>query len=156
MMMIPFNAAFTGEQLDPYLMQNLQDELPGILNWAIQGTQMWLAQGLKRSMPASIKADVESYRAESDLVGSFLEECAQPSSDYKCTMDEIYASFSRWAQQNGEWTMSKIILKKKLVDKGFEATRYRNKAAIIGIVLRDDAFDAYPSASPTLRLASNQ
>ncbi|MGL6564199.1 phage/plasmid primase, P4 family [Aeromonas dhakensis] len=156
MMMIPFNAAFTGEQLDPYLMQKLQDELPGILNWAIQGTQMWLAQGLKRSMPASIKADVESYRAESDLVGSFLEECTQPSSNYKCTMDEIYAAFSRWAQQNGEWTMSKIILKKKLVDKGFEATRYRNKAAIIGIVLRDDAFDAYPSASPTLRLASNQ
>ncbi|HCH55281.1 phage/plasmid primase, P4 family [Aeromonas hydrophila] len=157
MMMIPFNAAFTGDQLDPYLMQKLQDELPGILNWAIQGTQMWLEQGLKRSMPASLKADVENYRAESDLVGTFLEECTQPSSNYRCTMDELYAAFNRWALRNGEWTMSKIILKKRLLDKGYEATRYRSKAAIIGIAVLDDEFETSPiTMAPLLRIASNQ
>lgn len=157
MMMLPFNAAFTADQLDPYLMQKLQAELPAILNWAIEGTQMWLAHGLKRSTPAILKADVESYRAESDLVGCFLEECTSPATNCKCSMDEIYTAFSRWAQQNGEWTMSKIILKKKLVDKGYETTRYKNKATIIGLELLENAFDPYQlTATSGLRIAANQ
>lgn len=72
-------------------------------------------------------------------------------------MDELYAAFNRWALRNGEWTMSKIILKKRLLDKGYEATRYRSKAAIIGIAVLDDEFETSPiTMAPLLRIASNQ
>ncbi|WP_234920367.1 DNA primase family protein, partial [Aeromonas veronii] len=111
MLMLPFNASFTKEQLDPMLMEKLRAEMPGILNWAIQGCQMWQEQRLKASIPARLKQDVETYRAESDMVGCFLEECTQARAGAKVPMSEVYAVYSRWAQQNGEWAMKQLALK---------------------------------------------
>ncbi|KTA85928.1 phage/plasmid primase, P4 family [Aeromonas salmonicida] len=150
MMMLPFNASFSSSQLDPYLMQKLQAEQSGILNWAIQGTQMWLKDGLKRSIPASLKAEAENYRAESDLLGCFLEECTRSQPKAKTSTEELYAAFREWAGDSGEWTMSKAILKKKLVERGYVTSRYNNKVAIVGLVLGDRDFDEQPVAKPVL------
>ncbi|PSJ87756.1 phage/plasmid primase, P4 family [Aeromonas veronii] len=137
MLMLPFNAAFTKAQLDPMLMEKLRAEMPGILNWAIQGCQMWQEQRLKASIPARLKQDVETYRAESDMVGCFLEECTQARAVAKVPMSEVYAVYSRWAQQNGEWAMKQLALKKKLIEKGFAVPRYNSKATVIGLTLLD-------------------
>ncbi|QGZ73178.1 phage/plasmid primase, P4 family [Aeromonas hydrophila] len=137
MLMLPFNASFTKAQLDPMLMEKLRAEMPGILNWAIQGCQMWQEQRLKASIPARLKQDVETYRAESDMVGCFLEECTQTRAGAKVPMSEVYAVYSRWAQQNGEWAMKQLALKKKLIEKGFAVPRYNSKATVIGLTLLD-------------------
>ncbi|MFM1701543.1 phage/plasmid primase, P4 family [Aeromonas salmonicida] len=137
MLMLPFNASFTKAQLDPMLMEKLQAEMPGILNWAIQGCQMWQEQRLKASIPARLKQDVETYRAESDMVGCFLEECTQAREGAKVPMSEFYAAYGRWAQQNGEWVMKKHALKKKLLEKGYLIPRYNSKDTIIGLTLLD-------------------
>ncbi len=156
MMLLPFSAAFTGDQLDPNLMQKLQAELPGILNWAIRGTQQWLTLGLKRSIPQRLKADVESYKAESDLIGNFLAECTTPCLGAKITAEELYAAFRAWAQQDGEWTMSKAVLKKKLMERGFEASRLNSKAAIVGLMLLDRDFSHQPVSQPDVLATSFQ
>ena len=137
MLMLPFNASFTKAQLDPMLMEKLRAEMPGILNWAIQGCQMWQEQRLKASIPARLKQDVETYRAESDMVGCFLEECTQARAGAKVPMSEVYAAYGRWAQQNGEWVMKQLALKKKLAEKGLVTTRYNNKVTVIGLTLLD-------------------
>lgn len=137
MLMLPFNASFTKAQLDPMLMEKLRAEMPGILNWAIQGCQIWQEQRLKVSIPARLKQDVETYRAESDMVCCFLEECTQARAGAKVPMSEVYAAYSRWAQQNGEWAMKQLALKKKLMEKGFAVPRYNNKATVIGLTLLD-------------------
>ena len=98
---------------------------------------MWQEQGLKASMPASLRADVESYRAESDLVGCFLEECSQAREGAKVPMSEVYAAYSLWAQQHGEWVMKQLALKKKLAEKGYTITRYNSKVTVIGLTLLD-------------------
>ncbi|MCZ4331792.1 phage/plasmid primase, P4 family [Aeromonas hydrophila] len=147
MLMLPFNASFTKAQLDPMLMEKLRAEMPGILNWAIQGCQMWQEQRLKASTPARLKQDVETYRAESDMVGCFLEECTQTKEGAKVSMSEVYAVYSRWAQQNGEWAMKQLALKKKLMEKGFATTRYNSKATLVGLVLTDNEM-ADMTASP--------
>ncbi len=147
MLMLPFNASFTKAQLDPMLMEKLQAEMPGILNWAIKGCQMWQEQRLKASTPARLKADVESYRAESDLVGCFLEECTHAREGARVPMSEVYAAYGRWAQQNGEWVMKQLALKKKLTEKGFVTTRHNNKVSLVGLVLTDNEMDNL-AASP--------
>ncbi|WP_429154018.1 phage/plasmid primase, P4 family [Aeromonas media] len=137
MLMLPFNASFTKAQLDPMLMEKLRAEMPGILNWAIQGCQMWQEQRLKASIPARLKQDVETYRAESDMVGCFLEECTQARAGAKVPMSEVYAVYCEWIKQNGEWAMKQQALKKKLMEKGFATTRYNSKVTIIGLTLLD-------------------
>ena len=71
---IPFNRQFTWAERDKELMTALTQELPGILNWAIEGCLLWQANGL--SAPASVTASVSEYRSEMDTVCSFIaDEC---------------------------------------------------------------------------------
>lgn len=60
MILLPFNASFTGNQLDPKLMEKLYAELPGILNWAIKGVQMWLERSIKAHYQQVFKQELMS------------------------------------------------------------------------------------------------
>lgn len=42
---IPFNAVFTDKNRDNDLEDKLQAELPGILNWALQGARLYAKRG---------------------------------------------------------------------------------------------------------------
>lgn len=52
-------------------------------------------------------------------------------------MSEFYAAYGRWAQQNGEWVMKQLALKKKLMEKGYAVPRYNSKVTVIGLTLLD-------------------
>ena len=43
--LIPFTQCFVGRE-NKQLKDQLREELPGILNWVIAGTGMWLREGL--------------------------------------------------------------------------------------------------------------
>jgi putative DNA primase/helicase len=155
MILLPFNASFSKEQLDPRLMDKLYAELPGILNWALTGVAMWLSQGIKASIPDSIKAEIDEYRHESDLLEIFLEECTC-SGEYVFT-DDLYDSFKKWAERDGDWKMTRNIMTKRLVEKGYEKTRKNSKAAILGIRLKTPYEDLpFEDADKPHVLLSNQ
>jgi putative DNA primase/helicase len=44
--LIPFTRQFTGDQKDPDLLVKLIAELPGILNWVVEGYNLWKEEGL--------------------------------------------------------------------------------------------------------------
>ncbi len=135
MMLLPFNASFSGEQLDPRLMGTLKAELSGILNWAIAGTQMWLNKGIKRHVPQVLVADIQRYRDESDLLGCFLEEKTSRQPDTWIETDKLFEAFREWAEKDCEWKMTRNIMTKKLVERGFQKGRKNNCAVILGLCL---------------------
>ena len=135
MMLLPFNASFSGEQLDPRLMGTLKAELSGILNWAIAGTQMWLNKGIKRHVPQVLVADIQRYRDESDLLGCFLEEKTSRQPDTWIETDKLFEAFREWAEKDCEWKMTRNIMTKKLVERGFQKGRKNNCAVILGLRL---------------------
>ncbi|MCH1921335.1 phage/plasmid primase, P4 family [Shewanella sp. A3A] len=155
MILLPFNASFSKEQLDPRLMDKLYAELPGILNWALEGVRQWLIRGIKASTPDSIKAEIDEYRHESDLLSMFLEECTS-SGEYVFT-DDLYDSFKKWAERDGDWKMTRNIMTKRLVEKGYEKTRKNSKVAIQGIRLTT-AYESLPidDADKPLVFLNNQ
>ena len=134
MVLLPFNASFTKEQLDPRLMDKLYAELPGILNWALAGVGNWLNQGIKSSMPANIRTSINEYRHESDQMAMFIEECTC-SGEY-VYIDELYDAFSNWAQRGGDWQMKRTIMTKRLEEKGYAKIRKHNKASFAGLRLK--------------------
>ena len=74
MVEIPFERQFAADEQDKELMVALLQELPGILNWAIEGCLRWQTEGL--IAPQSVTASVTEYRIEMDTVCSFVtEEC---------------------------------------------------------------------------------
>jgi putative DNA primase/helicase len=72
--LIPFLQKFEdGGTINKKLKDQLREELPGILNWVIAGTRMWLDEGL--NPPDTVKAATAAYRHESNPIMPFIEAC---------------------------------------------------------------------------------
>jgi len=68
--LIPFEECFLGRE-EKDLLEKLKAEAPGILNWMIEGSQMWRAEGLE--MPAKVREATEQYQEESNIALEFVK-----------------------------------------------------------------------------------
>jgi putative DNA primase/helicase len=75
--MIPFTVSIPPEEQDRTLFEKLLTELPGILNWALQGCVHWQREGL--DLPLEVKTAIATYRAEMDTLADFSRNVASLS-----------------------------------------------------------------------------
>jgi putative DNA primase/helicase len=67
--LLPFEHSIPDRHQDKQLRHKLlsQDELPGILNWALEGLAQWHRRGRlpkEEELPARVRAATDAYRAE--------------------------------------------------------------------------------------------
>lgn len=79
-------------------------ELPGVLNWVLEGVLAYRAIGLKD--PDQMIAAVKDYREDSDPVLSFLTEAENEGmiiigEEQRVLSTEIYKIFVEWSRSNG-------------------------------------------------------
>lgn len=149
MCLIPFAAQFSAEQADPTLPARLLAELPGILNWALEGVAEWQEHGLKRSFPAAVVKANDEYREESDLLGEFLSGCIlQPDAYTPATA--LYQAFQTFACEGNEWRMTQRVFNKKMAERGFTKVRRDSKAGFRGIFLTADMPRVFESIALTV------
>ena len=118
--MIPFVVNFEGKE-DKSLVDKLHAELPGILNWAIEGCLLWQKQGLE--MPATVSKATKQYRSSQDTVGLFLEEKTLSGSEflaYHTKASVLYKHYTEWCEEAGERPLSQRKLAESLLERGFE------------------------------------
>src|SRR5208337_4000191 len=71
--MVRFNAMIAEKaKVADFRERVLRPELPGILNWAVEGLMKWKRDGL--SLPKSVRETTAEYRGEMDTVAQWLEE----------------------------------------------------------------------------------
>jgi len=75
-----------------------QKELSGILNWCIEGLQLYRKEGLQP--PEAVTAATNEYRSDSDKVGNFINECLVKS-DKNSKAKEVYELYASWCDENG-------------------------------------------------------
>lgn len=69
-------------------------ELPGILNWAIEGCMRWRKEGLAE--PVDVRKATRNYREENDLLGEFIAlRCVFEKGSWIST-PELYRVFQEW------------------------------------------------------------
>ena len=119
--LIPFEAHIPDEEKDHELPAKLAAEAPGILSWAVQGALRWQRDGLRP--PTRVIAATTDYRAESDVLGQFLEDCCEVDRIVACKASELYAAYRRWCEDNGNSPMSQTSFGKRLQERGFEPYR---------------------------------
>lgn len=113
--MIPFTTTIMPEERDPELPRKLQAELPGILNFAIQGCLVWQANGLQT--PTEVTDAVNEYRTDMDLLGQWINERCEVADNKKVLASFAYQDYKNWAMQNGFQLMSSNTFGRRLGER---------------------------------------
>lgn len=130
LLLLNFDVSIPESEQDPRLLEKLRGELPGILNWALEGCKEWQRIGL--APPDSVRADTNLYRNEEDPLFYFLRERCAPrparllqasatdlrEAGYWVEAGQLYETFSDWAKASGEttaarWSKTKLTQKLK-------------------------------------------
>jgi len=145
LILIPFDVRFSEDKQDKNLTNKLMSELPGILNWAIEGCLEWQDEGLET--PRVILDATKEYQTEMDRINSWMEDCCSSSvsSHNSVRSSDLYKSYKNWADDNGEWRMNQRILGTKLAERGFQKRRESRGWVYRGIKLNKPNDDQYKS-----------
>ena len=121
--LVPFEVTIPREQRDPNLPEKLRAEWPGILAWAIEGCVEWQRIGL--APPAAVLLATESYLAEEDAIGRFLDDrCDLDETGEVEEVQELFASWRDWCTTVGEYPGSTRQFSQKLEARGLERVRH--------------------------------
>jgi putative DNA primase/helicase len=117
--LIPFEVVIPDDEQDKRLPEKLAGELPGILNWAIEGCLSWQRDGF--SEPATVKDATKEYAEEMDQVGQFLDEACEVGPAFTAPATELFRAYHA---ANPGSRMSQQSFGAALRRRGFERTRF--------------------------------
>ena len=123
---IPFNRNFAkelGDKLDKYIGDRIrQNEMSGILNWAIEGVRKYQVEGL--NPPAEVLTASANYKERMDLLHNWIEDCCVLSDEFSCSTQALWKSYESYTQQTGDQIIKKgYTLAKKLHARGLTPCR---------------------------------
>lgn len=98
--LIPFHRVFLPEERDIHLEDKLKAELPGILNFALDGLAELRKNGAFTESAAMTEAMAE-YQAESNPVAQWKDECTQAATTPCTSPDTLYLSYTAWCIKVG-------------------------------------------------------
>lgn len=119
--LIPFSVTITDAEKDETLKDRLLLELPGILRWAVEGCAQWLETGLRP--PEIVMAATAAYRTESDVLGSFLDDCCEVGKGLEVSSADLYAAYRKWAKDSGEFELSMTAFGRRIDERGFDVRK---------------------------------
>jgi putative DNA primase/helicase len=120
--LIPFTVTIPEDERDPNLLETLRAELPGILAWAVAGCLDYLQHGL--GAPEAVTAATAGYRADMDVIGTFLDECCVLGTHARAKAVDLYQTYITWADAAGERDrLTKKDFGQRLAERGFAKER---------------------------------
>lgn len=124
--LIPFNVTIPPDERDLELVDKLEAEWGGILQWAIDGCLQWLKDGL--SAPETVTAATGAYLAEEDTVSRWIEDCCEVKKTLWTPATELFNSWRRWADSNQEPAGKQKEFSLALESRGYVSKRQRVEA----------------------------
>ena len=105
-LLVPFNKTIPDEVQIKDLAEQLKSELPGILDWAIEGLQNLNAAG-RFTMPADSKVMLEEYRRDANPARTYLLENYQPTNNGEYVLCEtLYREYAAWCKDRNYHPLS--------------------------------------------------
>lgn len=120
--LIPFSVVIPPEKRDKDLLAKLFAELPGILNWAIEGAIEWKRNGeIKMAEVATVATD--AYRVEQDFLSDFINDSIEVDPTSCVSKKDLYTVYKKWSESTGSFVLSMRRLSSMLEEKGFKDTK---------------------------------
>ena len=98
---VPFNRQFAPNERIADLDKLLDQELPGIFNWAMTGLRRLHDRG-RFILPSQVVDATEQYRHEANPVALFVEECCFINApvDQQALASTLYGAYNDWCREN--------------------------------------------------------
>ena len=147
--LIPFTVTIPPEERDPTLRGRLQNELDGILAWAVRGAFEWYHVGLLD--PEVVREATRMYRSDQDVFADWIDECLSRRDDWSESGSEVYKSFKSWCERQGMKPMANNKLANLLKDKGFSSRKdRRGRMEWVGIKVVTEGDGGFDTSSNLL------
>lgn len=99
---VPFDRNFDTDPVvtkDPDRAKKLLAELPGILNWCLEGVRQYRAKGLRQ--PDRIKEETAAYKQDMDVLADWLSEQCDVGPKFKAPTNVVWSSWQSYAASTG-------------------------------------------------------
>lgn len=133
LVIITFGRKFSLEEQDNELESKLLKEQEGILAWMVAGAKTYLADGLIFS--PKMKAELSQYRADSDLLGDFLNEKTHAGVNFEEKQASLYFTYGMWCENNGFHKGTKKTFTERLSERGFRQRKSGSNRYYTGLKL---------------------
>jgi len=134
---IPFNVIISKEDQDKELHSKIiENELPGVLNWIIEGlVRVIKNKGFTQS--DIIDKQVKTYQTESDTVRLFiLENKYKKSIKFNYKLKDLFDEYRYFCIEGGYKSLNNIDFSKALKNIGFQIKR-KNIGRVVNVIVED-------------------
>jgi putative DNA primase/helicase len=138
--LIPFEVTILEGDRDPRLPARLCEELPGILNWALEGCLEWQEDGLE--IPDEVRTATDSYRTDMDFVGRFIGEQCSEDPTARIRVTRLWNAYEDWCERNNEEPVARRAFNANLGDRGYQKRRHGGGYFWFGITLNREDIDS--------------
>ena len=118
----------------------------GILNWLLDGYQVWKTDGLRP--PAAVTGATSEYRSESDSVRAWIADACTVEAGAACPATDLFVAYREWCRRAGDRGVSQTKFGRTLDALGHHkdlprSGLYRDRTVRMGlrIVHRHDEAD---------------
>jgi putative DNA primase/helicase len=116
-MLLPVPTTVPEEERDPHLTEKLVEELPGILNWAIEGMHRLMEQRLFTGDMSPFMTE-ETWQEWGNSVGRF-EQIALRSGETHIPKSDIYAAYLQFCDDKNIPSESQHMMTRELKELGY-------------------------------------
>jgi putative DNA primase/helicase len=131
---IEFPVTIPPAEQDKGLADRLIAELPGILQWAMQGLIEWRKMGL--APPASVLQSTKKYRDDNNSVGQWIESACFLDSTLRTSMKDLHDSYCSWCESSSLEPLHNTLFGKELTRLGYKIFKAKKGNGRIGIGLK--------------------
>lgn len=129
------------------VMAIFRAELPGILNWAIEGCLEWQRDGL--GVPEEVVTATQEYEAEQDTFAMFLEEKCVCTPNARVLSLPLYKAYKSWTEERGEPPVTHKTFASLMSEKGFAKAKKKYGVEYAGVgLLAEPHYDSPSGAKP--------
>ena len=134
--LVPWTVTIPPTEQDKKLSEKLRNELPGILAWIVMGCVEWRRGGLQA--PEEVRKATSAYRAEMDVLASFIEDCCLLRAGASALATPLYVAYKEWCEANGEHIEKQRRFGMRLTERGLRREKVGGVYKWHGIGLRHD------------------
>ena len=122
---IPWHRKVSAEKKDPFLIEKLKKEAPGILNKLIEGCLAWQKDGL--TPPAKVRLATNAYREEMDVLSEYMEDRCIVDTTKSVAKKQLYLDYAEWCEDMKQRPQSYSLFCRQLSERDFQTTVAKTK-----------------------------